>query len=356
MGTSEIDRRQFVQGASFLALAGGLSGTAAMPAAAQLSGDAEQALYEAAKKEGEFTWYVAHYSAEQAEAYGRAFMAKYPGIKANVVRTTAHVAYQRLTQELKSGGPQVDAFASTDVSHFIELKSKGLLEKFVPANGKSILPTLQNTDPDGFFSTTSIGTIGIAINTDKVKLEDAPKNWPDLLDPKWKNQIAVAHPAFSGYAGIWVWQMTQLYKWDFFEKLKDGNPQIGRSMLDPLTMLRAGERGIAATALGPSTEAGAKGEKIEIIYPTDGTILIIAPSAVVKGCKRPNAAKLFLEFMTSTDASKVTISFFGESIHAAVPSRSKKQLTEIKTLIADPQALLKGVPELKEKWRDTFGV
>ena len=111
-----------------------LTGTKATPAAAQFAGDAEKALYEAAKKEGEVTWYSAHYSAEQAEQYGQAFMTKYPGIKANVVRTTAHVAYQRLTQELKSGGPQVDAFSSTDVSHYIELKGKGLLEKFTPAN------------------------------------------------------------------------------------------------------------------------------------------------------------------------------------------------------------------------------
>ena len=60
--------------------------------------------------------------------------------------------------------------------------------------------------------------------------------------------------------------------------------------------------------------------------------------------------------MNSEEASKITVGYFGESIHASVSSKSKKQLSEIKTLIADPQALLKGVPEIKEKWRDTFGV
>jgi iron(III) transport system substrate-binding protein len=356
MSTPDINRRQLVQGASALAMTGGLTGTAATSAIAQFSGDAEKALYEAAKKEGEVTWYSAHYSAEQAEQYGQAFMTKYPGIKANVVRTTAHVAYQRLTQELKSGGPQVDAFSSTDVSHYIELKSKGLLEKFTPANSATTLPALQNIDPDGTYFTTSIGTIGLTYNTEKVKPEDAPKNWPDLLDPKWKNQVSVGHPAFSGYVGIWVWQMAQLYTWDYFEKLQKNNPHIGRSILDTLTMLRAGERMVAAGSLGPATEANAKGEKIDIVHPTDGTVLIVAPSAVIKGCKRPNAAKLFLEFMTSADASKISVAAYGESLHASVPSKSKKQLSEVKTLIADPQALLKGVPELKEKWRDTFGV
>ena len=54
-----------------------------------------KALEEAAKKEGELTWYVAHYTSEGAEELGRDFTKMY-GIKVNVVRTTAQVAYQRL--------------------------------------------------------------------------------------------------------------------------------------------------------------------------------------------------------------------------------------------------------------------
>ena len=102
-----ITRRQFSSGA------GALLGSATLPSLAlgQFAGDAEKALHEAAKKEGELTWYTAHYAVEQAEEYGREFTAKYPGVKCNVIRTTAHVAYQRLAQELKAGGPQVDRSA-----------------------------------------------------------------------------------------------------------------------------------------------------------------------------------------------------------------------------------------------------
>ena len=55
-----------------------------------------KALEEAAKKEGELTWYTAHYTSEGAEELGADFTKIY-GIKVNVVRTTAQVAYQRLT-------------------------------------------------------------------------------------------------------------------------------------------------------------------------------------------------------------------------------------------------------------------
>jgi iron(III) transport system substrate-binding protein len=347
-----ITRRQFTGGAT------ALLGTSALPAMAHadFAGDAEKALYEAAKKEGELTWYIAHYNVELAEDYGRAFTAKYPGVKVNVVRTTAHVAYQRLTQELKAGGPQVDVFGSTDVSHCIELKDKGLLEKFAPANAATVIPTLQNVDPDGYFHTTSLGAIGITYNSGKVKPADLPKSWPDLIDPKWRNQVSVGHPAFSGYVGIWVWQVTALYGWQYFEKLRDNNPQIGRSIQDTLTMLRAGERSVAAGSATTALEAKEKGEPIDIIYPSDGTVVILAPSGIVKGAKHPNASKLLMEFMMSPQASQISVARFGESMHASVKPRGGKPLSEIKTLVAKPMDLLKGVPEIKEKWRDTFGI
>lgn len=339
--------------------AGAIGAAALLPSRAHAQGlaaDAEKALYEAAKKEGELTWYDAHHAVEQAEATGRAFTAKYPGVKVNVVRTTANVAYQRFRAEVKAGGPQVDVLSSTDMSHPVEMKRLNQIEKFVPANAVTLSKVLQNADPDGFFHVTSIGTIAVTFNSGKVKPADAPKKWTDLLDPKWKNQVSVGHPAFSGYVSIWVWEMNRLYGWDYFNKLKANSPQIGRSIQDTLTMLRSGERSVAAGSLATAFEAKAKGEPIDVSYPSDGTVLIIAPSCIVKGAKHPNAAKLFMEFLTSADASKVAVGFYGESIHSSVPAKAGKPLDQLTTMIAPPDRLVKELPELKEKWRDTFGV
>ena len=77
-----------------------------------------KALEEAAKKEGELTWYVAHYTSEGAEELGRGFTEMY-GIKVNVVRTTAQVAYQRLLQDIKNNQTICDVFSSTDVGHYV---------------------------------------------------------------------------------------------------------------------------------------------------------------------------------------------------------------------------------------------
>src|SRR5437763_3411771 len=83
-------------------------------AAAEMAAN-EKALYEAAKQEGELTWYTAHSDDITAQALGRGFEATYPGIRVNVVRTTAQVAFQRVSQELRAGAMQVDVLSSTDI-------------------------------------------------------------------------------------------------------------------------------------------------------------------------------------------------------------------------------------------------
>ena len=117
-----------------------------------------KALEEAAKKEGELTWYVAHYTSEGAEELGAAFTKMY-GIKVNVVRTTAQVAYQRLTQDIKNNQTICDVFSSTDIGHYVRLKAEGRLEKYIARGDAPRSPRRSATSiPDGYFHTTSGGT------------------------------------------------------------------------------------------------------------------------------------------------------------------------------------------------------
>src|ERR1043166_7795574 len=301
-------RREILQGASALAL-----GSALGPRAARAEREItarQKELYELAKKEGEVTWYTAHSNDTTAQALGHDFEAAFPGIKANAVRTTAQVAYQRLTQEQKAGA--------------------------IPAGG----------------------LIAIGYNTAKLKEADAPKNWPDLTDPKWKDKIALGHPGFSGYVGTWVVSLKKLYGWDFFEKLAKNNPQIGRSINDTVTMLNAGERIVAGSGPnGTAMESAAKGNPLAMIYPTDGSVLIIAPSGIPKGVKHPNAAKLFMEYLLTREASQIWVEHFNESMRPEVkPAGGAKSAADVKTIRPSVEEITKGIPEVIKQWRDTFGV
>lgn len=314
-----------------------------------------KALEEGARKEGELTWYVAHYTSEGAEELGADFSKLY-GVKVNVVRTTAQVAYQRLLQDLKNNQVVCDVFSSTDVGHYVRLKADGKFEKYVPEVEAKILPQFQKFDPDGYYHTTSAGLVALTYNTTKVKPEEAPTKWQDLLDIKWKGKVSTGHPGFSGYVGTWVLMMKQMYGWGYFEKLEKNKPQIGRSINDTVTALNAGERQVAAGADGSTLFSAARGNPLAVSYPSDGSVLIIAPSAIVKGTKHPNAARLFMEYLGSVEAARINAKHFAIPLRAEVPPPpGAKPLTEVKTVRPTVAQIDKGIPEVIEQWRDTFG-
>jgi iron(III) transport system substrate-binding protein len=318
----------------------------------------EKELYEAAKKEGELTWYTAHSDDVTAQALGRDFEKTYPGIRVNVVRTTAQVAFQRVSQELRAGAMQVDVFSSTDIGHYVYLKEKGLLEKYVPENAAKVFDIYKNYDPDGTYHVTSAGMIAIGYNTAKLKEADAPKSWTDLTDPKWKDKIALGHPGFSGYVGTWVVTLRKLYGWSFFEALAKNNPQVGRSINDTVTMLNAGERLVAGCGpVGTTMSSAAKGNPLAMIYPKDGAVLIIAPSGIMKGVKHPNAARLYMEYLLTPEASRIWLTHFNESMRPEVtPPPGVVAAKDVKTIRPTVEEIHKGIPEVIKQWRDTFGV
>jgi len=314
-----------------------------------------KALEAGAKKEGELTWYVAHYTSEGAEDLGRGFT-EMTGVKVNVVRTTAQVAYQRLLQDLKNNQTICDVFSSTDVGHYVRLAAEGRFEKYMPETESKILPAFRNFDPAGFYHATSAGLVVLTYNSTKVKAEEAPKKWQDLLDIKWKGKVSIGHPGFSGYVGTWVLTMKNLYSWSYFDKLEKNKPQIGRSINDTVTALNAGERQVAAGADGSTLFSAARGNPLAVSYPTDGSVLIIAPSAIMKGTKHPNAAKLFMEYLYSVEAAKINAKHFAIPLRPEVPSPpGAKAISEIKTIRPTVADIDKGIPEVIEQWRDTFG-
>ena len=314
-----------------------------------------KALEEAARKEGEVTWYVASLDARNAEAAGRAFTAKY-GPKVNVVRAPSQVMFQRLTQDLSQKARNADVFSSVDVGNFVTLKAQGALLTYKPENAAKLLPAFQGLDKDGVFHANLASVIIIAYNKEKVKAEDAPKNWTNLLDAKWSGKIALGHPAFSGFAGNWAAQMNKLYGKAFIEKLEKQKPQVGRSLFDAVNLVSSGERLLTASPIAPILENADKGKPLGVVYPADGAILVATPSAVLKNAPHPNAAKLFMEFLLGPEFGEILVKARYEAMRADVkPLPGAKSVTEIKTIRPTIEETTKGIPQVAELWRDVFG-
>ncbi|MBV8170248.1 MAG: extracellular solute-binding protein [Alphaproteobacteria bacterium] len=325
-----------------------------------LSGGRAQAgiadLLDGARKEGTVTWYTGHTDAENAAAVGRAFTEKYPDVKIQVVRSTSEVAYQRLTQDLKLNIAQCDVFSSTDIAHYYHLKREKRLARYVPENAARLRPEYRGQDPDEMVYPTNAGLMLIIHNTKKVPAAEAPKNWTDLLDPRWHGQLSVGHPGFSGYVATWVVTMRKLYGWAYFETFERNKPLIGRSGNDPITILNAGERSVGIGPLGTTMKSADRGNPLGAIYPSDGALLMISPTAILANAPHPNAARLFLEFLLDVEHDRIAVRDRWESLRPEVePAPGSVPLSSLKLIVPTVEDNVKGVPEVVERWRDLFG-
>jgi iron(III) transport system substrate-binding protein len=313
-------------------------------------------LLAAARREGSVTWYIAQVDTETAEAMGRVFTEQFPGVAVSVIRTTGQVAYERLLQDLKNNSPQCDVFSSTDIAQYVALKQKGALANYTPAGAATLLPAFTKAAEPGYMYPATATSHLLIYNTAKVKPADAPKSWPDLLDPKWKGRVATGHPGFSGCTGIWVLALTKAYGWGYFEKLAANNPRVGRSGNDPVTLINAGECLVGPAPANTAFQQVDKGNPVLPVYPTDGATLCLGPSSVMASAPHPAAARLFMEWLLSNDFARLSVAKHGDPVHPGLELTSgQKPLDQVPILALSVAEIAKGVPEVVEQWRDTFG-
>jgi iron(III) transport system substrate-binding protein len=350
-----ISRRAVLKGSGAL-LAGAAFSTRVMADAPPLEA-VTPALIEAAKKEGQVSYYTST-DLPVAEKLAKAFEAKYPGIAVRVERTGAERVFQRIGQEYSSNIHAVDVVNSSDAAHFIVWKRDGILLPYVPEDVAKFYPA-EHRDIDGQFASWRIWLSIIAYNTNLVKAEEAPRSFADLLDPKWKGKIVKAHPGYSGTIMTATYQMQRDLGWTFFEQLAKQNIMQVQSSADPPKKLEIGERAVMADGneynIFQMKEAG---RPVEPVYASEGSPLIIGPNGIFKGSPNPNAAKLFQSFCFSRDAQQLIIDVGGlRSAHPQAQEKpGRKPFKEIKTMKDDAAAVERESDAIKARYTKLFRV
>ena len=342
-------------GISIIALAAVAFGGAAL-ATAPAPYAVTPELIDAANKEGAVVFYTST-DVAVAEKLSGAFHAKYPAIKVQVERSGSERIFQRIGQEYSSGVFNGDVIETSDAVHFVMFKAQGWLTPAVPDDVAKLWPE-DEKDPDGQYAAYRAHLSVLAYRNDQVKPEDAPKTWTDLLDPKYKGKIVKAHPGYSGTIMTATYALSQLLGWSYFEKLGQQGVMQTQSSTEPPKVLAQGERAIEADGNEYNIfRLQESGSPITIVYPPEGTPLVIGDSGILSHPPHPNAAKLFYAFMFSQEAQQLNSDAGGlRSFRPDVKEKAgRKPLAEIKLLKSDPNKVQDQIDDIKKKYEQYFG-
>ena len=353
MHCKQFSRRNILKGTAALTFSAATARVAAAPAAQAVT----PALIEVARKEGKLAWYTVM-DLPVAEKMAKAFEAKYPGIAVRVERSGSERNFQRIAQEYASNIHAVDVINSADAAHFIVWKRDGWLAPYVPEEVARHYPA-EHRDPDGCFATSRVWLSSLGYNTNLVKPEDAPKSFADLLDPKWIGKMVKGHPAYSGTIMTATFQTARDLGWGYFEKLAQQKIMQVQSSTDPPKKLALGERAVMADGNDYNlVQLKESGRPVEVVYPTEGTPLIVGPNGIFKAAPNPNAARLFHSWLLSLETQQFLIDFTGQhSAHELVKEKpGRTPLSKIKLMKDDPAGVEAASEEIKARYSKIFRI
>jgi iron(III) transport system substrate-binding protein len=211
--------------------------------------------------------------------------------------------------------PQADLWWGAAHTTFQTAADENLLASYRPTWADKVPASARDAENRwyGTYETPEV----IVYNSDAVGAEAAPRDWDDVLDPKWRDKVLIRNPnpsdSMRAIFGAMIWRF---YKdtgsaekgYDWLRRL-DGNvheyPADGTLLMQKL----ARREGLISLWNMPDVRLykEQKGFPVAYVSPASGTPVITEGIAIVRGAPHEEEARRFYEFVTTP----------GSLVHAA---------------------------------------
>jgi iron(III) transport system substrate-binding protein len=261
-----------------------------------------------AKAEGEVSWYTGA-TENVAIQVGAAFEAKY-GVPVRIVRLSSNNIMQRYATEAEAGTVAADLIiAGGSAQAFAE---NGIARGWIEPIADAGLPVITDgTFPAQFNrGTTALAMIQpwvIVYNSQLMTREEAPTQWEQVFEDRFRGQILLPNPGVSdAYTEFW-YLLRETYGPEFLTRVAQMEPRRYDAGVQGLQALGAGEGLILVPLTGPAV-AGLKatGAPVDFVTPdvTTGVELqlILTDKDVAPN---PNAGRLLANFLLSEEGNAI---------------------------------------------------
>jgi iron(III) transport system substrate-binding protein len=232
----------------------------------------------------------------------REFEAAHPDIDVRWLDMGSQEVYDRLRSE--KANPQADVWYGGPDTIFARGARDGLLAAYRPAWADHVAPESRHPG-DLYFGLYRTPAMPV-YNDRLVKAGDAPKEWDDLLDPKWKGKILIRDPLASGtMRAVWGFVLSRSVRETGsadagFAWLARLDAQTKEYVFNPILMyekLIRGEGLLTIWDLPDTLLERQRGSPLQYVFPKSGTPVIDDAVGLVAGSKHGDAARLFIEFV-----------------------------------------------------------
>jgi len=310
---------------------------------------ADEALIAGAKKEGKVVFYTTSTDRDLKWLFG-AFRKKYPFINPGAFSANGPEIAEKFLAEERAGRHLADVIAGMNYD-MERYKKKNLLTQYRSPSAENFASGMK--DPEGYWATDNYTFWVIAYNKTMVKDKDLPRDWFDLLDPKWKGKIAVHVMADRLIAG-WEQRLGAEKARQLVDGLKKQNLLLRKGWRSLPQLLAAGEYPLALAFVHHVERLKAKKAPVDWIRSFDPLVGFIRGMGISSSAPNPQAARLFVDFYLSEEGQRVVRNRWGKiPAHPNVDPVYFK-IEGLKVYALDSDLMLKNDKHYKEIAKEVF--
>ncbi|MCZ6626580.1 MAG: extracellular solute-binding protein [Deltaproteobacteria bacterium] len=297
---------------------------------------------EARKEKGRIVWYTSLNITTSKPIVDR-FQKKYPFMKVSLYRASAERILNRVMTEERAGSSRFDVVSSQAVFYF---KHVGLLSQYRSPEAKAYLKEFY--DPEGYWVMFFANQFAIGYNTKLVPKEHAPKDWWDLLHPRWRGKIGMDAEEFLWYGGMLKY-MGEEKGLKLMKKLAQQDIHWRRGHTLIAQIMAVGEFSVAIIYTHRIDDMRSKGAPVEWVRTADPIPLGVSGMGISAKTKAPASSRLFMDFALSPEAQSVIVKS-GRNSGRKEMQRGKKGLK----IVPIPPEVLRNVNRYAKEFNEIF--
>jgi iron(III) transport system substrate-binding protein len=243
---------------------------------------------------------------DQLVLFEEGFERMRPGVDVQWVDMGSQEVLDRVRSE--RANPQGDVWFGGPALFFSRAAAEGLLEPYRPSWADAVIEGARG--PGDLWYGVYLTPAVIAFNSDAVSRQEAPQDWDDILDPRWKGKVLIRDPLASG-------TMRTIFGMIMYRSLRESgdtaagyawlrrlDAQTKEYVLNPAILYQklARQEGLVTLWNLPDVlRVQAQGFPLDYVVPASGTPVLVDAIAVIKGSRHPELAHAFIDYVGSME-------------------------------------------------------
>lgn len=283
------------------------------------------------------------------------FRKLFPRLTVEATRLPSAEMAQRFGTEYPAGASRTDVIITLWDENLPHWSKNGWVRAWIPPEAAAIAPEYQR---DGRFYTLHLIRSCLVSHKTKIREAEAPREWTDFLDPKWKGKVGINPPwrSVAVQEMLAYWEDVGLR--DVAQRLKANDVRFFNGSAGIVQAVIRGDIQVSAVIEPPVISALEDGAPIRVVYPKSGVPATSAVGFLPERSPNQAAGMMFLNWALSAPGQQSLQDIAGAPVvrPGVKPPKLVPGLEGMKIVQADRLLTTAKQKSMIDEWRTVFGV